>query len=118
MVLLFFLLMYLFSFFFFFSSRRRHTRLVSDWSSDVCSSDLEAKNALTIWGNIFQLSFPYFVLSAAIAGLVLTASQQIGWQAPLLVLPVMLGVYHSYKRYFSSGAASAPLANAKAATAS
>src|SRR5262249_9226321 len=26
-------------FFFFFSSRRRHTRLVSDWSSDVCSSD-------------------------------------------------------------------------------
>src|SRR5437016_13932705 len=27
---------------FFFSSRRRHTRLVSDWSSDVCSSDLHA----------------------------------------------------------------------------
>src|SRR5215213_12038520 len=27
--------------FFFFSSRRRHTRLVSDWSSDVCSSDLD-----------------------------------------------------------------------------
>ena len=26
--------------FFFFSSRRRHTILVSDWSSDVCSSDL------------------------------------------------------------------------------
>src|SRR6266850_2583487 len=26
--------------FFFFSSRRRHTRLQSDWSSDVCSSDL------------------------------------------------------------------------------
>src|SRR5258706_5126350 len=24
----------------FLSSRRRHTRLVSDWSSDVCSSDL------------------------------------------------------------------------------
>src|SRR5438093_828702 len=29
-----------FCFSFFFSSRRRHTRLVSDWSSDVCSSDL------------------------------------------------------------------------------
>src|SRR5258706_7486809 len=26
-----------------FSSRRRHTRLVSDWSSDVCSSDLNGK---------------------------------------------------------------------------
>src|SRR5262249_58320509 len=29
--------------FFFFSSRRRHTRLVSDWSSDVCSSDLASR---------------------------------------------------------------------------
>src|ERR1039458_10366335 len=27
---------------FFFSSRRRHTRCLSDWSSDVCSSDLHA----------------------------------------------------------------------------
>src|SRR5262249_46069380 len=29
---------------FFFSSRRRHTRLVSDWSSDVCSSDLTRRS--------------------------------------------------------------------------
>src|SRR2546427_3280259 len=28
------------NFFFFFSSRRRHTRFDCDWSSDVCSSDL------------------------------------------------------------------------------
>src|SRR5438046_2991605 len=28
---------------FFFSSGRRHTRLVSDWSSDVCSSDLDTR---------------------------------------------------------------------------
>src|SRR6266581_2428532 len=29
------------NFCFFFSSRRRHTRWTGDWSSDVCSSDLE-----------------------------------------------------------------------------
>src|SRR5437899_9491560 len=29
------------SYIFFFSSRRRHTRCLSDWSSDVCSSDLK-----------------------------------------------------------------------------
>src|ERR1022692_4890138 len=29
---------------FFFSSRRRHTRLQGDWSSDVCSSDLECRS--------------------------------------------------------------------------
>src|SRR5258707_8426390 len=28
--------------FFFFSSRRRHTRYWRDWSSDVCSSDLDS----------------------------------------------------------------------------
>src|SRR5262245_64526431 len=31
-----------FVFLFFFSSRRRHTRCLSDWSSDVCSSDLRS----------------------------------------------------------------------------
>src|SRR5689334_24830249 len=30
-------------FFFFFSSRRRHTRWNCDWSSDVCSSDLDPR---------------------------------------------------------------------------
>src|SRR5262245_62523984 len=31
--------------FFFFSSRRRHTRCLSDWSSDVCSSDLSLNSS-------------------------------------------------------------------------
>src|SRR5262245_50214842 len=40
-LLLFFIQLFVcFLFFFFFSSRRRHTRCLSDWSSDVCSSDL------------------------------------------------------------------------------
>src|SRR5207249_1396743 len=34
---------------FFFSSRRRHTRSKRDWSSDVCSSDLQS--ACTMCGN-------------------------------------------------------------------
>src|SRR5438067_5519825 len=32
---------------FFFSSRRRHTRSKRDWSSDVCSSDLDQELART-----------------------------------------------------------------------
>src|SRR5205814_7653128 len=31
----------------FFSSSRRHTRCLSDWSSDVCSSDLPSTMAIT-----------------------------------------------------------------------
>src|SRR5438046_8252381 len=37
---------------FFFSSRRRHTRLVSDWSSDVCSSDLPESSRLSPIGGV------------------------------------------------------------------
>src|SRR5207302_3716030 len=34
-------------FYFFFSSGRRHTRFSRDWSSDVCSSDLDMLSAAT-----------------------------------------------------------------------
>src|SRR2546430_8464321 len=39
--------------FFFFSSRRRHTRFDCDWSSDVCSSDLQALD-IGLHGVIFN----------------------------------------------------------------
>src|SRR5699024_11908380 len=32
---------------FFFSSRRRHTRSKRDWSSDVCSSDLQTRTGFS-----------------------------------------------------------------------
>src|SRR6266446_7338425 len=38
-------------YFFFFSSRRRHTRLQGDWSSDVCSSDLEQLQRIQMLGS-------------------------------------------------------------------
>src|ERR1035438_10707465 len=40
---------------FFFSSRRRHTRCLSDWSSDVCSSDLIAEHIANLGTNTFVL---------------------------------------------------------------
>src|SRR5256885_10278353 len=36
---------------FFFSSRRRHTRLQGDWSSDVCSSDLDYADSIPLFGD-------------------------------------------------------------------
>src|SRR5574341_1934755 len=41
--------------FFFFSSRRRHTRLVGDWSSEVCSSDLNKQLHTTPMNHFFYL---------------------------------------------------------------
>src|SRR5262249_59532559 len=40
------------SFLFFFSSRRRNTILVSDWSSDVCSSDLSGAGVVITAGGV------------------------------------------------------------------
>src|SRR5256885_5989217 len=40
----------------FFSSRRRHTRLQGDWSSDVCSSDLDQNMLKTKNGIIFGVA--------------------------------------------------------------
>src|SRR2546426_4760485 len=48
------------NFFFFFSSRRRHTRLQGDWSSDVCSSDLDIAQNLEMtdeFCDILDLAF-------------------------------------------------------------
>src|SRR5207248_4838781 len=41
--------------YFFFSSRRRHTRSYGDWSSDVCSSDLN-QNSIN-FGMAWELDF-------------------------------------------------------------
>jgi hypothetical protein len=51
---------------------------------------------------MLQLSFPYLVASAGIAGLTLTVTQEIGWQVPLVVLPIMAGIFLSYRRYFAA----------------
>src|SRR6266487_4782119 len=40
--------MVVYVFCFFFSSRRRHTRWTGDWSSDVCSSDLDRSETLVL----------------------------------------------------------------------
>src|SRR5499433_2272652 len=63
-----------FCFFFFFSSRRRHTRLVSDWSSDVCSSDLPGGFAGIT--ELWSLTKPVI---AALNGLTIGA----GWEVAL-----------------------------------
>src|SRR5438045_4562535 len=60
---------------FFFSSRRRHTRCLSDWSSDVCSSDLEKHRILH--NNADQTAQPLRIKFADITSIELNSSG--GW---------------------------------------
>ena len=66
----------------------------------------EAASMLRTWLDMLQLSFPYLVASAGVAGLTLTLSQGIGWQVPLAVLPIMAGIFQSYRRYFAATSSS------------
>jgi len=56
-----------------------------------------------IWTNIAQMSFPYYVVSAGVTSMVNSVGHHIGWIAALLVLPVMYGIYRSYRLYFARG---------------
>jgi hypothetical protein len=58
-----------------------------------------------VWREMLELTFAYFALSAGVAAIAATASHYVGWQMPLLMLPVMIATYVSYKRYFRMPAA-------------
>lgn len=78
----------------------------------------EATNAVRTWLGMAQLSFVYFVASAGIAATVLTLTIRIGWEVPIAVMPLMLGIYLSYKRLLGAAAGtSEPAAAAMAAKA-
>jgi hypothetical protein len=71
-----------------------------------------------VWLGIVQLSFPYYVLSAGMTSLVNLMSHRMGWQAALVVFPVMYGVHRSYRLYFGRAAealSTPPLARAASA---
>jgi hypothetical protein len=53
-----------------------------------------------VWLSIVQLSFPYYVVSAGMTSMVNLVSHHFGWQAALVVFPVMYGIYRSYRLYF------------------
>jgi len=71
----------------------------------------------SVWSSIVHLSFPYFVACTGLTSMVTTASQHVGWQGPLAVLPAMLLMYRSYQTYFGPAGASSSNATAKALTA-
>src|SRR5690606_14980018 len=72
----------------FFSSRRRHTRFSRDWSSDVCSSDLDELQATLPEGTRTEIFYDRSIL---IEGAVNTVSKAL-IEAVVLVV-VLLGLF-------------------------
>jgi putative nucleotidyltransferase with HDIG domain len=59
----------------------------------------EDKPIPRVWTESYLWLFPYYMVGAAIAGLVSFLNRHIGWQASLLVLPPIYLMYRSYRLY-------------------
>lgn len=58
---------------------------------------VEGKPLYSLWRNCCFWSFPYYLVGAVFAGLMIVASHIAGWQAAFLVLPLLALVYVSYR---------------------
>jgi len=52
-----------------------------------------------IWSETYFWSLPFYLVGAAVAGLVNYANRFIGWESAFLVLPIMYWIYRSYQLY-------------------
>ena len=59
----------------------------------------EGKPIFKVWSECYFWSFPYYLVGAAIVGLVSFLNRHIGWQSSLLVLPPVYLMYRSYRLY-------------------
>jgi len=59
----------------------------------------EEKPITKVWGESLLWLFPYYMVGAAIAGLVHFLNGHVGWQSSLLVLPPIYLMYRSYRLY-------------------
>ncbi len=59
----------------------------------------EGKSFTKIWKECYFWSFPYYLIGAAITGLVSTVNRTVGWQTSLLILPVIYWIFRSYRLY-------------------
>jgi putative nucleotidyltransferase with HDIG domain len=59
----------------------------------------EEKSITKVWGESHLWLFPYYMVGAAVAGLVHFLNSHIGWQSSLLVLPPIYLMYRSYRLY-------------------
>ncbi|HUV97546.1 MAG TPA: HD domain-containing phosphohydrolase [Acidobacteriaceae bacterium] len=52
-----------------------------------------------IWGETYFWSLPYYLVGAAVAGLVSFSNRYIGWENALLIVPIMYWIFRSYQLY-------------------
>jgi len=67
----------------------------------VVISLVESKPVWRIWQDCYFWTFSYYLIGAAVAGVISLSNRHYGWQSSLLILPVIYFIYRSYRTYLS-----------------
>ena len=59
----------------------------------------EAKPIIKKWRESYSWPFPYYLIGAAIAGVIQLVNHIAGWEMSLLLLPALYAIYRSYRLY-------------------
>ena len=65
----------------------------------TASALTEGKEVGKVWAHNYLSSFPYYMLGTALAGLFCWLSVKIGWEAALLLVPVVTVFFRGYQLY-------------------
>jgi len=58
---------------------------------------VETRRFAHVWQQCYFWTFPYYLVGAAIAGLVSLSSEYVGWRTALLIVPIMYLAYLHYR---------------------
>jgi diguanylate cyclase (GGDEF)-like protein/putative nucleotidyltransferase with HDIG domain len=61
----------------------------------------EQKSIRKVWSECYFWSLPYYLLGAAVAGLIGFVNHYTDWQSSLLILPVVYLIFRSYRLYLA-----------------
>jgi signal transduction histidine kinase/CheY-like chemotaxis protein len=73
----------------------------------------ERKSVSRIWTQCYLWSFPYYLFGACVVWGISRMNRLIGWQAAILILPIVYVMYRSYRLYFDRLRAETRQAEAK-----
>lgn len=73
--------------------------LFNTWPVATVVALSQRTSPLAKWTETYAWTFPYYLIGAAIAGIVQLLNRVAGWELSVLVLPAMYAIYYSYRLY-------------------
>jgi len=73
--------------------------LFNTWPVATVVALSERKSPAAKWTETYAWTFPYYLIGAAIAGVIQILNHVAGWELSVLVMPAMYAIYYSYRLY-------------------